>query len=217
MKFLYLLGKIFAYILLFFYAYIGIAAAFSLFELKMNRRQDISALSSLLKNEPGKVTKWVRLRPLSETESIVKILTPETGSLDAGVFFEMSRRHLLQKRTEESLFWSQFARYRLRYDLLRCGAPEAIESFDRLLGLFASPVLREFLEKNPDGVKKSLRQVLDFDEKYPASNDPSPICEMARKMEGSRAPMLPPETWESVRRNLRFVTEGALKEMDKSR
>lgn len=212
MKILRFIFNFFAYILLFVYVYVGTSSATSLFEMKQVRRQDLGVLSVMIDNEPGKVAKWARYRPLQETDALVKILTPKSAVADPAVFFELARRHIMTGKTEEALFWSQLGRYRLRYDLLRCGTPGAIDSISRIVTGLSSPVLQELLQKSPELTKKSVRRVLDFDKKYPAANNPFFICDIAHKLERSKSPMVPKEEWGIVRSNLRTVTEDFLKD-----
>ncbi len=213
------IGKFFGFVFLICYVYVGGQSFLMLVQKDINKRHDVQALhavilESVAEDNLGRITAWVKLRPESETEEIINILTPESGSLEASVFFELSRRRLLQEKMEEALFWSQLGRYRLRYDVLRCGAGSSVEKIGKLLNFFAAPAIDDFLAQDPGHLSKSLHQVLDFDKKYPARNSPALLCKAISRMERDGATPVPPDEWGRVRDTLRDVTKSALKEMD---
>ncbi|MBU6474345.1 MAG: hypothetical protein KGQ70_00130, partial [Alphaproteobacteria bacterium] len=108
------------------------------------------------------------------------LLAPKSGALDAPVFLVIFRRELVLGRPKEALFWLQLGRFRLRYDLLRCGGtPGDARNFDALLSAAPSPQIDAFLRAHPAEMKGSLRRVLAFDAQYPAANDPARFCKIA--------------------------------------
>jgi len=212
------IGRMLMVLLFLGYLIVGISAVLTLVNIGQNRRQTLDALPALIQkaagsDRPGDVAAWARFRPLAETAGLIEIIKPESGSLGPDIFFELSRRELLQNHPEEALFWSQLARYRLRYDILRCGAAKSSQTLEKILGAFASPKIQDILQQHPDLVKKSVRRVLDFDAKYPARNSPAVICGLAGKLNRSDAPPVPEEQWGDIRHTLRAVTEAALKDM----
>ena len=202
-----------------FYVLAGVSASFTLFKTEMNRRQGIDELSAVIKkaveeNKPDDVTAWVRLRPSAETKALTGIITPESGLLGPYIFFELSRRQMLEGHMEEALFWSQLGRYRLRYDALRCGAQDSTQALDKLMPFFSPKKIQGLLQQHPELVRKSVRQVMDFDAKYPARNSPAFVCSLVNGMTKSNVPEVPREQWEHIRQTLRAVTRQFLKEMD---
>src|SRR5690606_25703683 len=71
--------------------------------------------------EPDRVSRWIRLRPLADTAEIIRIVTPHSAHLDPSAFFELSGRQIHLGNMEEALFWRQIWRLRIKFDTLRCG------------------------------------------------------------------------------------------------
>ena len=212
--------KLAIYSLFLVYLLFGINAAITLFEMTLNRKQDISTLPAVIdravgENRAGDVTKWVRLRPLSETETLIDLASPKSGGLEPGIFFEFAKRRAQQGYIEDALFWAQLGRYRLRYDAIRCGIINAYEVLEQLLSLFAlSPRMERLLQEKPALVKETIRKVIDFDGKYPARNNPEPICALINKVNKTSAPVIAQERWEHERNLLRNSTEKFLNSPD---
>jgi hypothetical protein len=201
------------------YVMVGISSSMALYKLEMNKKEAIGNLSGVIKkavdeNRSNDVTLWVRLRTPAETEAITAIIMPESGMLGPDIFFELSRRQIQEGHMEQALFWSQLGRYRLRYDTLRCGGEDSKKIFDTILTLATSPKINDLLAQHPELVKKSIQQVMDFDAKYPAQNNPSFTCIIFDKVTKSAAPPVPREQWAQIHKKLRDVTEQALKEMN---
>ncbi|MFH1158346.1 MAG: hypothetical protein V1721_05620 [Pseudomonadota bacterium] len=197
----------------------GSQASWVLLKSALINLQDASALHSIIEKNVrndhlDSITEWVRRRPLSETATLIEIVTPESGDVEPGMFFEFSSRLLQQGETRDALFWAQLGRYRMRYDALRCGSLNAPETFDEILSLFPPYRLTAFIQLNPELLKKSVRQVMDFDAKYPARNNPAFTCSLFRKISRSEASLAPEDQWERLRLNLREVTEAFLESPD---
>ncbi|MBI3441130.1 MAG: hypothetical protein HY052_04915 [Proteobacteria bacterium] len=213
------IGKFFIIVFFIFYVFVGVSATITLVQEELNRQQDVGALVDVIRKSVGEnrlndVTAWVRFRPLAETQTLIGMITPDSGKLGPDMFFELYRRQLQQDRLEDALFWLQLARYRLRYDTLRCGGSGGIDVFDQILNLISSKKIENLLQQHPELVKKSVQQVLDFDAQYPAVNRPDFVCKLANKLKKSNASPGPKEQWERIRLNLRANTEAALKQMD---
>lgn len=216
------LVRVIVVILFLCYIVVGVSATLSLVRLEANRKQDISILPGLIQKAVARdmlneITAWVRFRPLIETGKLIEKIKPESGWLSPDIFFELSRRNLQQGHPEDALFWSQLARYRLRYDTLRCGASDSAQTLEKMLQSFSSPKIQELLQQHPELVKKSVRQVLDFDARYPARNSPTFICALINKIDRNKAPPVPKEQWQDIRHMLRSVTESSLKQMDEKK
>jgi hypothetical protein len=209
--------KLLSALLLLFYVMIGINATISLVEKTLNRRQDISALPALIDekikaDDLHAVTKWVAFRPMAETDKLIATLTPRSGELEPAVFVELAARQLQLGHKEDALFWSQLARYRLRYDALRCGVKDADKILDKMMDYFTPKEINALLRQHPDLMFKSVQQILDFDKKYPASNSPTYICGTINKFKRVSVPPIPQEKWENTRLWLRQGTEVYLQQ-----
>lgn len=207
------------YSLLLCYAFVGISAAWTLYKKEINSRQSLSDLTGVIQTaleegRPSDVTAWVHLRPQDETAALIDAISPQSGQLDPYVFFELSARQMRLGHEEDAFFWHQLGRYRMRYDVLRCGAPDGVEVLDRFLALFPSDKFQDTLQKRPELLKKSIRQVLDFDAKYPAENDPASFCAAIDKLAKSNVLPATRQQWDGIRGMLRSVSEKSLKEMD---
>ncbi len=210
-------------VMLFFILYVLLTVQGAMAWVKMSwiRSQDFSRLATLVAaaekmDDFSKVEDWIRLRPLSETDEIMKQLEPVTSQLPGTVFNEYTMRLQRLKRDEEVLFWHQYARFRLRYDALRCGVPDSANIVSAIQTLFPNEVSGQQIADNPALVAKSIRQVLDYDAKYPARDNPFALCKSLNKMHNADYPMSPPESWADVRYTLRLVTEAALEKMEKA-
>jgi len=213
------LYKFFIFALFITYLSLGAQASWLLLKSAIINLQDVTAFHSIIeknirKNRVDSIRGWVRHRPLSETETLIKIATPKSGDMEFSLFLEFSKRLLQQGKTKEALFWAQLARYRVRYDMLRCGSLNAPKFFDDILSTFVPYQLTALIKLNPELVKESVRQVLDFDAKYPAKNDPSSSCHLFITIKERGAFVAPKDQWERLHRNLRMVTETFLESQD---
>ena len=211
-----LAGRFLIAVVLFFYVSVGATAAISLYKKYIYRAQDIDTINTIIVDSVDNknllpVTAWLNARPLAETDKLVDMITTKTGALESGTFFEIFRRQLKLGRPEEALFWLQLGRYRLRYDIIRCKAgPESTKLFDNMLNLRPSPAIETLLKKHPEMLKKALQRVLDFDANYPASDDPTLVCQAI-----SPDPPVDDGDWAGYRRTLRERTEDFIKSPDK--
>lgn len=185
-------------------------------QLKWVRSQSVAETSSIAEqylsiNKPDKLLEWISLRPAEDRDTIMKQLEPLSGRIGSGVFLLYSKWQMEAGDTEKAVFWRQYALYRLRYDALRCGSPDSAKSMQGLLALFPDTKVQGYINAHPDIVRKSVRQVLDYDARWPAENNPVDICPSLTKLEGGSFKMVPREHWAAIRHTLRFVTEEFLK------
>ena len=157
---------------------------------------------------------WVSFRPESETKEIIRILEPETSKLSTLTFILYSMHLNHMGETDEAKFWWQFARFRARYDALRCGSVKAIENLGQLLELVPHPVFPTETMENPDEISRSLHRVLDYDAKYPAENNPDDVCDPLRAMEQGKFATVQRPRWADIRHSLRFMTEYRINKME---
>lgn len=170
---------------------------------------------SLKENDPEFLTEWISMRPRAERDSIMKALEPHAGDIGSTNFLIYSMWMKSEDRKTDALFWRQYARYRLRLDALRCGSPGAVDSVAQLLDAFPDRELQKMLDEDKNLLRQSLKQVLDFDAKHPALNDPASICENINSLQRGNFVPVGREKWAAIRHTLRIVTEEALKEMEK--
>jgi hypothetical protein len=206
-----------AAVLLFIYVLLGVTATKELYKRNIIRAQDISTFNTVIddavqKDDTSAVTTWLRARPLAETDKLVEMVTPKSGVLEPAAFIEIFRRELDLGRTEEALFWLQMGRYRLRFDIIRCGAEtDALKSFDKTFNRARRPETDALLQAHPETLKKALRRVLDFDAKYPAHDNPAAICKAI-----SKALPAGEASWDVFRQSLRKHTEEFIDAPDKA-
>jgi hypothetical protein len=159
---------------------------------------------------------WVNLRDKIEREIIREKLEPHTGYLDPFLFLFYSRWAVEDLQAEEIIFWHMYARYRLRYDALRCGAPDSVINMRGLLQLMPTGYIDAILERWPHLLKPAIQRVLDYDAEYPAANNPARICEVIYNIEGYTYRTADRKHWAAIRHTLRKQTEFELLLMDEN-
>lgn len=194
-------------------------SAWTWMKAKWVRLQPVEAAAAVAENylrrkpDPEKLATWIKLRPLTETDTLIKELDSYAAEMPPAAFFAYSKKLSAMGRMDEALFWSQYARFRLRFDTLRCGSREAIDTMANILDQLPDRRLQAFLDSRPELEPQSLRQVLDYDEKHPARNDPADLCKTLNRMSRENITPPPSEEWDSIRKNFRFAAEVHLQEM----
>ena len=166
--------------------------------------------------QPEKLSKAISFRPLSETEAIIKLLEPHTGRLSTYTFLNYSMRLNTLGKTDEALFWWQFARYRGRFDALRCGSNDAVDTLDKLFGMIPHPELPADATQDSALLISSIKKVLDLDAHYPADNIPEDICDPLRALEQGKYASVGVDRWADIRFTLRLMTERTLGIMERN-
>ncbi len=210
-------GKLAVFALFLVYIFVGTSSAMDLYARNKLRAQDINALYAVIEDATHSgdfrtVTAWVKARPLAETDTLVKMIIPKSPALEYSTFYEIAQREVQLERPEEALFWLQLSRFRLRYDTIRCGASAAsIKAFDRVMDLMQLDAVSDLIATYPSMQKAAVQKVLDFDEKYPAHNNPLMLCKTI-------SVELPVEEqyWENFRKLLRPKTTDFLQSPDKT-
>lgn len=187
-------------------------------------RQPLETLSrvaeeSIAQDAPKKLLQWISLRPEAEREEIIKRLEPYTGKISSYIFLNFSNWAMQAGRPEEAVFWRQYGLYRLRYDALRCGAPNSVENMTGLLVLISRSRVQGYLNQHPDIVEKSVRDVLAYDERHPAENNPTDTCYILQKIESGQYvyETVDREKWPGIRLGLRASTEYELEKAEKDK
>ena len=209
--------RILVAVLLVAYVLIGMDAARAVYKRFIYGGQDISSLDTNLdtaaqSGDYSIVLDWVRSRPLAETDKLIAIISPKSAPLGADIFFELFRRERVLDHPEEALFWMQMGRFRLIYDIIRCGGEaEDVKVFAPAFAHMHSEATDNFLRAHPEALKKTAQRVLDFDTKYPAHNDPAYTCK-AVVPKGLPADEI---NWEGYHQMLRKHTEEFVEHPDR--
>lgn len=215
-RFLYWLWR--ALIVITAVLYIGSLApeAWRWMQTKYVRTQNIDRLDFLLKKAEEKkdtawVEKWMRMRPNEDSQVLMTRARPYIGLMGPYVPLDFARRADFLKDEDARKFWVVYTHYRLRYDALRCGASDSVESIDRLIRLVANQNQRILRHVKDDEIISYVRRVLKEDETSPARNDPAPICTLVRAVSDYTPIPLPRDEWETVRFDLRFSTDSSIR------
>lgn len=208
---------------LFFLSYLGLTLPFA-WEWGWSRyykSQPLSHLDTLIEKsintaDQGNLLSWVTLRPPQEREEILQKLMPQTAKLDSFFFLIFSHWAADQLDIQETVFWHFYARYRLRFDALRCGAPDSVINMDGLLALMPYGYIAVTVSRWPHLVPETIRRVLDQDAVYPADNNPLRVCQIIYRIEGDNFVPADRRHWARIRHDLRLRTELSLKNMEKA-
>lgn len=203
-------------------AFIGflIPSAFSgwrWISIKAARSQDLSLLeyhvgTGIARKDMSFAERWIRYRPYSESAQIIERLKPFSPGLTPLIFFNMAKRARVLGDVEEKRFWSMVARFRLRYDAVRCGSYDAHESADEVLQIFYHADKSLIDPLSVEDTITLTRKVLEFDAQYPANNTPADTCRFLNNMSAEKSPLdiVPEESWPELRFNLRYATDLSL-------
>lgn len=203
--------KFFVILSLGFYVIMGVGSLFNVVSKEINKIRDVSYLNVVIEDakfggRSKDIDWWIDQRPNSELEQIIEIVKPHVSYIDPLLFFKLSFRLLEEDKEEEAVFWYLLARYRFRYDMLRCGAGESvvkIDNFIEVLGLSQIKYMINLIDKDVKRTKNIIKKVLDFDEKHPAENSMKYACHMVGLLEESATPVQEGR-WASIRDALRL-------------
>lgn len=208
-------------VFMFFYLATNTIGLWRWTKIKWIRAQPLEQMEQVVTQyamtDPKKIENWFMYRPRSESRALLDRMPAVSAQLPALVFINLAQRaHALGDMAEKN-FLIQLARYRFRYDALRCGDPTSVETSQELVQR-AYAHAPEFLA--PLSMTETIaltRRVIDFDTKYPAENNPQVTCDMLktlrqwrRENSGIRYAPAPPENWPDIRFNLRFATDISL-------
>lgn len=186
-------------------------------QVKWVRIDDISKIDFILekaiKNDDfTDALNWVKSRPLEDTEIIVKTIEKNASDLPSLFFFEQAARVRNMSDNEGFAFWSIYARYRLQYDLIRCAAPDLLDSLTFMSQSGAASDNLRTIFKSKEKAAAIMKKVVSFDAEKPASNSPQMLCTMARQVSNKELELPPPYVWRSIRHRLiTLASEGITK------
>lgn len=182
------------------------------------KSQPVSRLDDLIKayagsSDQSKLIVWIQNRPEHERAQIKERVLPHVGELDSVLFLFLAEWAAQELDAEQIMLWNFYARYRLHYDALRCGAPNSVMNMKGFISLISEEYIDNITIRNPHLLPVTIQKVLDLDALHPATNDPSGICKIIYKLEGTEFKPVRKERWPSIRHTLRTVTEYRLKQM----
>lgn len=182
------------------------------------KSQPLSHLDTLIaedlnSDDQSQFMAWVHLRPAYEREEIQKKLEPLSAKLDPFFFLLFSQWEAEKLEIEKTVFWHFYARYRVRFDALRCGAPDSVKNVDGIMSLMPEGHITATVQHWPHLIPVSIEEVLEFDARMPAENSPARICRIVYELEGRNFKAADRERWQQIRHTLRSRTELSLAEM----
>jgi hypothetical protein len=182
------------------------------------RQQPLSTASALLQEslatkDPRGLSSWIFRRPLNDMPEIFAAIEAEAGSVSSLVFMRHAQYFMDSKQPDKALFWYLYARYRLRFDALRCGAPGGPETMNKVLNILSPAEIEALTPAEGPELAAVLQKVLDYDAHNPAVNNPEDTCEVVNKLIRGNFMVTPEDTWPRTRHSLRLATEESLHQM----
>jgi hypothetical protein len=215
--FIFLL-RVFACLLVVIYLFFTARAAWTWTQAVWVRHQPLSAVTevaqeSIADNDLARLSGWVSYRPASDVSAMVALLEPYTAKMPSAVFMSYASKFMILGDSGQGVFWHQYARYRLQFDAMRCGAEDSMDIMKGIRQLWYSPKVDAALRADPALVEKSVRQVLDYDARFPAHNAPDDTCAVIQNISDrtKESEIAPEPYWASVRHALRISTENGLR------
>lgn len=206
---------------LFFISYLALAAPMTwswgwsvYYKNQPASRIDAWIASALDNPNQSEFMAWLKLRPTHERNDIILRLEPYSSKLDPFFFLMFSQWKAEELNIEDTVFWHFYARFRLRFDALRCGAPDSVKVLDGLMALMPEKHITATVQRWPQLIPHSIGRVLEYDAKYPANNNPNRICSIVHRIENDVFKTVNPQHWPQIRHTLRARTELSLREME---
>lgn len=183
------------------------------------RSQPIETFEQLLtqaikNNDFSWAYRWLQARPGNEAQEHATVLERHITNIPALLLYTMPRASKQAGDIDGQRFWLTYTQYRIRFDTLRCGIPglvdkyEQLKSFAHTLGGESDPM--QEIYNDPAKMAAMLQQVLDYDAKYPAVNQPHFTCDTFAKFVTHTANIVPQESWATIRHTLRLTTEAGI-------
>lgn len=203
------------YVLAFvFYLMLGTSMTYSWVATKWNRHYPPEYAGELCKKyamgrdpKPDKIVSWLIARNAKEADIIMPLLEACTPYLASTTFLVFSNWKFEQGRREEALNWRQYARFRARFDALRCGSNEAGDNFNSLIDISSREEMQDMMQRNPSLQPKSITWALEYDAKFPPpQNNPYEICKSLTAMEVGKFKMVPRAEWGGIHDTLRRLS-----------
>lgn len=214
--------RIIAAIAFFLYLFQAVPATFIWAQMVHINKQPVENIETLAaeavaQGETERILNWVRFRPAEDTPYIIKTLEKHTGVLPSLVFVTYSRNMMQLGDMEEAVFWLQYARYRLRFDEIRCGDATAQMPMEVIYALVFGEKMDDAINKQAHEFPATIRRVLAYDADWPAANTPDSVCALLRhgaQGKNSSIALMPAELWPAARHRLRYESEAALQRIE---
>jgi len=152
---------------------------------------------------------WTVFQSVGDTKAVIEGIERHAAELPAAFFFEMSRRVKNTAAPDQAAFWSIYARFRLRYDLLRCSAADSVDRMEKMMAGQYDPDSDTLLDDKKK-LAKMIRDVISYDAKYPAKNSPVFTCSAF----SGEAKVLPRGAWGQIRLLLVMTTNQSIPSPD---
>lgn len=157
--------------------------------------------------KPDKIIDWLTSRKVSEADLIMEKLEACTPHLSSITFLAFSNWKFQQGKKLEALNWRQYARFRARFDALRCGSNDAGDNLNEIIDISAREEFQQMMARDPSLQPKSIVWALEYDAKFPPpQNNPAALCKQLNSMENGRFTMVPRSEWGSIHRTLRDIS-----------
>ncbi|MEZ0262088.1 MAG: hypothetical protein ACAH80_13855 [Alphaproteobacteria bacterium] len=156
---------------------------------------------------PDKIVDWIMARNATEADVIIAALEPCTPYLSSTTFLAYSNWKYQLGKLEEALNWRQYARFRARFDALRCGSNDAGDNLNSIIDISARDELQQLMERNPSLLPKSITWTLEYDAKFPPpQNNPYDLCKQLTSLETGKFRMVPRSDWGGIHNTLRQLS-----------
>lgn len=153
--------------------------------------------------------RFIRNYPPAQAQTVHDTLRPLTPQFNADYFFMLANKFYRNGDIDTALFWNTVARFRLRYDAVRCQSEMAdMLSNDFSILLTEPGLLKAMLKTNENDLARRLEKTLSFDEKHPPENNPRYFCEFLERYKHlDNVAVADPENWNNMRRALRLTAQ----------
>jgi len=186
------------------YFIFGLSALEIIIRKEINRTQNISEFENLVdKNiklkHLDKIDEWIKYRSVGDTDKIAEVVTKRASDLSPQVFFRVSALKFKKGENDDALFWFNLGKYRLRYDMMRCGGRVSIDKIENFIRVIFELRIDDLYDQEGVILKKSLKRVVEFDKDYPPKNDIEEFCKMVMALEGGEVDDIAEEEWPKIR------------------
>lgn len=203
---------------IYFYLVGAFGRTYTWAEIKWMRSTPFSQIDAIIEdakkdNDFSYAYKWVRARPFDDTAGVMAAVERHAEILPSIFFFEQARRVRDTASPDDHAFWALYARYRLQYDLIRCGDPDMIDGMQIMLrGSLADDKAVMAVLEDQKRLKKTLERIVAYDAEKPARNNPMTVCKMVGHSRKYEVP--PVEAWTMIRHNLIAATTAGINKME---
>lgn len=146
------------------------------------------------------------------------LLEEYSARLVPHIFFIFARESFQQGDDIQGLNWAQYARFRMRYDVLRCKTTRLEQASDLIADIVTAGDVTRSLHQDPSRLNQSLAWVLEYDAKHPAVNNPAGACRAFAGLMGEAGDsIVDPEDWPMIRQELRTLTQTFLDSQERKK